>query len=367
MMFYFPQFRALCVAEEANGTLHNLYTPRGAQVRSGKLWAQWLDEAILTFGDDLELVFGSHHWPRWGRAEAIDFLEKQRDLYKYIHDQTLRLANQGLTPIEIAEVLRLPESLASKWYNRGFYGTVSHNSKATYQLYLGWFDGNPANLEPLPPVDAGRRYVEFMGGADALLAKARASFAAGEYRWVAQVVNHLVFAEPDNDDARFLQADALEQLGYQAESGPWRNFYLTAAMELREGIGDRPAPDTASADLVAALTPEMLFDLLSVRLNGPEAADEDLSLNLRFTDSGRDFALRVANGVLNYRPDRREEDADASLAVARIDFIRMLGQQVTGAELLADGRMTLDGNPLALRRFGGLFDQFEFWFPIVTP
>jgi alkyl sulfatase BDS1-like metallo-beta-lactamase superfamily hydrolase len=367
MMFYFPQFRALCVAEEANATLHNLYTPRGAQVRSGKLWAQWLDEAILMFGDDLELVFGSHHWPRWGREAALDFLAKQRDTYKYIHDQTLRLANHGLTSIEIAEQLALPESLGQEWFNRGFYGTVSHNTKATYQLYLGWFDGNPANLQPLPPAEAAAKYVDFMGGADAVIAKAREAFEAGEYRWVAQVVNHLVFADPDNDAARFLQADALEQLGYQAESGPWRNFYLTGAQELRGGVADVSAPNTNSPDLVAALTPEMLFDFLAVRLNGPEAADEDLVLNLHFTDDARDFVLRVGNGVLNYRTDRVADDADASIRVARPDFVALLGQQVTGPELIADDRMAIDGNPLALRTFGGLFDQFEFWFPIVTP
>lgn len=375
MMFYFPQFHALCAAEEASANLHNLYTLRGAQVRSGKLWAQWLDQAILMFGDDLQLVFGSHHWPRWGQEESLTYLRKQRDAYKYIHDQTLRLANEGLTPNEIAEQLKLPESLASEWYDQGFYGTVRHDSKATYQLYLGWFDGNPAHLDPLPPVEAGRRYVEFMGGADALLAKARESYAKGDYRWVAEVVNHLVFADPDNTQARWLQADALEQLGYQAESGPWRNFYLTAAMELREGIGDRPAPNTGSPDIVAALTPEMLLDYLSVRLNGPKAADEDLSINLHFRDpaapadagAGRDFALHVIDGVLNYRADRRDPDADLSLSLTRADFVAMLGGQVTGASLIKDGRMSLDGNPLTLRTFGGLFDRFEFWFPIVTP
>lgn len=367
MMFYFPQFRALCVAEEANATLHNLYTLRGAQVRSGKLWAQWLDETIQLFGDDLELVFGSHHWPRIGREAAIDFLAKQRDLYKYIHDQTLRLANQGYGPVEIAEMLELPEALSQEWFNRGFYGSVSHDVKATYQLYLGWYDANPANLNPLPPAASAVKYVEYMGGADAVLERARAAMADGEYRWVVEVVNKVVFAEPDNEAARLLQADALEQLGYQAESGPWRNVYLSGAQELREGVADLPSPTPNSPDIVMALTPEMLFDLLSVRLNGPEAADEDIHLNLRFTDSGRDFALHVARGVLNYRADARAEDADLGLTLTRIDFIRLLNQTVTLRELLADDRVEVEGNPITLATFAGLFDEFEFWFPIVTP
>jgi alkyl sulfatase BDS1-like metallo-beta-lactamase superfamily hydrolase len=367
MMFYLPQFRALCVAEEANATLHNLYTPRGAQVRSGKLWAEWLDETLVLFGDELELVFGSHHWPRWGRAEAADYLEKQRDLYKYIHDQTLRLANQGLTMTEIAEALELPEALDREWFNRGYYGTVNHNAKATYQLYLGWFDGNPANLHPLPPEQSAPRYVEFMGGRDAVLEKARAAYARGEYRWVAEVVNHLVFADPEDDAARWLQADALEQLGYQAESGPWRNFYLSAALELREGIEGRDAPQTGSPDIVAALTPEMLFDFLAVRLNGPEAADEDLTINLTFSDLDRDFVLRVKHGVLNYRTDARAEEANVSLALPKAAFLALLAGERQLPGLVADGLAEVDGNPLALRTFGGLFDRFEFWFPIVTP
>ena len=367
MMFYFPEFRALCVAEEANATLHNLYTLRGAQVRSGKLWAEWLDEAIRLYGDDLELVFGSHHWPRLGREAALDFLGKQRDLYKYIHDQTLRLANQGHTAVEIAEMLELPEALSQEWYDRGFYGTVSHNVKATYQLYLGWYDANPAHLEPLPPAESAVRYVEYMGGASAVLDRARAAFADGDYRWVAEVVNKVVFAEPDNEAARMLQADALEQLGYQAESGPWRNVYLSGAQELRAGVADRPAPRPNAPDIVRALTPEMLFDLLSVRLNGPEAADEDFRLNLHFTDSGRDFALHVARGVLNYRVDSRAEEADLGLTLSRIDFIRLLNEEVKLRELVLDDRASIEGNPLGLATFAGLFDDFEFWFPIVTP
>src|SRR5690606_9324790 len=205
MNFYFPQMKALCMAENCSCHLHNLYTPRGAQVRDAKAWSFYIDEAIGLFGNETEVLFASHHWPRWGMQAAIAFLKKQRDLYKYIHDQTLRLANHGLTPLEIAEEIALPPTLASEWYTRDYYGTLNHNAKAVYQRYLGWFDGNPAHLHPLPPVEAGKRYVEFMGGAAALLDKARASYAKGEYRWVAEVVNHLVFAEPQNAGARHLQ------------------------------------------------------------------------------------------------------------------------------------------------------------------
>jgi alkyl sulfatase BDS1-like metallo-beta-lactamase superfamily hydrolase len=238
MNFHLPDKKLLCMAENCSHNMHNLYTPRGAQVRDALAWSKYINEAIELFGDETEICFASHHWPRFGHDDALDFLAKQRDLYRWLHDQTLRLANHGFTPTEIAEQLDLAPELASEFHTRGYYGTVNHNVKAVYQRYLGWFDGNPANLHPLPPEDAGRRYVEFMGGAGLLLAKAREAFAAGEYRWVAQVVNHLVFAEPDNTDARHLQADALEQLGYQAESGPWRNFYLTGAQELRHGLPD---------------------------------------------------------------------------------------------------------------------------------
>lgn len=367
MMFYFPKHKALCVAEQANGVQHNLYTLRGAQVRSGKLWAQWLDQSIDMFGDDLEVVFGSHHWPRWGRAEAVDFLEKQRDLYRFIHDQSLRLANHGFTPKEIAEQIRLPEVLSRQWYNRDYYGTVRHNSKATYQLYLGWFDGNPANLDPLPPQEAGSKYVEFMGGAEALLGNAQAAFARGEYRWVAEVVNHLVFAQPDNMPARYLQADALEQLGYQAESGPWRNFYLSAAQELRRGVPEMPAANNLSGDLVSALTTADVFDFLAVRLNPEKAESEDFRIRFRFTDRDEQWLVEVKHSVLHFWRDRQEDDAAATLELARSDFLRVLGGEAQIPALVADGKASVSGNPLVLATFGGLFDRFSPWFEIVRP
>ena len=297
MNFLFPKYRALCMAENCTHNMHNLYTLRGAQVRDAKAWAHYIDEAIELFAGRYDVIFASHHWPTWGAEAGVDFLKKQRDMYKYLHDETLRLANQGFTLLEIPEIIELPPELFRAWYNRGYYGTVNHNVKAIYQRYLGFFDGNPANLHPLPPEAAGKTYVEFMGGAENLLAQARKSFDQGDYRWVAQVVNHLVFAEPENEEARALQADALEQLGYQAESGPWRNFYLSAAKELRDGVIDLGAPKTNSPDVIRATPLEMFFDLLAVRLNGPRAAGKVITLNGQFH--------RYRRGVSADRRERR--------------------------------------------------------------
>ncbi len=269
-VFYLPQFRALCMSEITSHHLHNVYTPRGAQVRDALAWSNQINQSIDLFGDKLEVQFGSHHWPVWGQEAVIEYLKQQRDLYKYIHDQTLRLANHGYTKEEIAEQLKLPESLARNFSNRDYYGTVSHNAKAVYVKYLGYFDGNPANLNPLPPVEASRRYVDYMGGAEAVITKAQKSFDEGDYRWAAQVLNHVVLSEPDNAQARALLADTYEQMGYQAESGPWRNFYLTGALELRHGIPEA-SPGKMSPGMVQGLPLENVFQALAVRLNGPKA------------------------------------------------------------------------------------------------
>jgi alkyl sulfatase BDS1-like metallo-beta-lactamase superfamily hydrolase len=302
---------------------------------------------------------------------AIAFLKKQRDLYKYIHDQTLRLANHGLTPLEIAEEIALPPTLASEWYTRDYYGTLNHNAKAVYQRYLGWFDGNPAHLHPLPPVEAGRRYVEFMGGAAALLEKARASYAKGEYRWVAEVVNHLVFAEPQNAGARHLQADALEQLGYQAESGPWRGFYLTAAAELRNPRPPSPVPRPGASGQIRALPAGLLLDSLSVRLNGPKAGAREIMLAIRFTDTGESFLVMLENAVLRHRRDEGKGGAsaraDASVAISRDTLVGLMLDERTLDEALAAGDVRIDGDAKAFADLLGLLDRFDFWFEIVMP
>jgi alkyl sulfatase BDS1-like metallo-beta-lactamase superfamily hydrolase len=358
MNFYFPKFRALCMAENCTCHLHNIYTPRGAQVRDAKSWSGYINEARDLFGRDAEVMFASHHWPRWGGAEIDVFLRKQRDLYKFIHDQTLRMANHGMNAPEIAEVLRLPPTLTLEWYTRGFYGTVSHNAKAVYQRYLGWFDGNPAHLNPHPPVETGKRYVSAMGGAEAVLSEARRAQAEGDYRWGAQVLNHLVFADPDNEDARVLQADLLEQMGYQSESGPWRDFYLMGAQELRTPIPASATPRQAAPGQLRNLPAESLLDSLSVRLNGEAAGALDLELTVRFTGGEGVFTLKVENAVLHHRTG----EGAPEVALSRDQLIDL----VLGAAELKDVAAGQPGEA-ALQTLLSVLDRFNLWFGIVTP
>lgn len=371
MNFFFPDHRVLCLAENCTCTLHNLYTPRGAPVRDALAWSHYLHEAIELYGADSDVLFASHHWPRWGSDEIIAHLGRQRDAYRFIHDQTLRLANHGHTATEIAEELRLPPALAADPNLRGYYGTVSHNAKAVYQRYLGWFDGNPAHLQPLPPTEAGARYVEYMGGADAVVDRARDSFAAGDYRWVAEVVGHVVFAHPDHAAARALQADAFEQLGYQAESAPWRDFYLTGAQELRYGHpdgrpGTGPAPDT-----IAAMTPAQLFDSLGVRIDGLRAAEHTWRLHVTVTDRAETWLVTVTNGALHAVPTGPGPDGDAPEAVVITTDHQGLGALVFGARDLADleaaGSVTVTAGRDHLVTLLGVLDRFTLMFPIVTP
>ena len=362
--FYFPQLRALCMAENCTHNLHNLYTLRGAQVRDSLAWSKFLNETIELWVDKTDVIFASHHWPCWGTERCRELLESQRDMYRYLHDQTLHWANKGYTPTEIAETLRLPAELDRAWHNRGYYGSVNHDVKAVYQKYLGWFDGNPANLHPLPPTETGKRYVDLAGGSDALLEKAREAFGAGEYRWTAQLVNNLVFADPHNVDARALQADALEQLGYQSESGPWRNFYLTAAKELRDGVVKMVAPQL-SGDVVAALSVDLILDLLAIRLNGERAAGADVRMTLVLGDSR--FAIEIANGVLNWTEGRDARNAQLTVTTDRGTLLAMLADASQAESLLASGQLQLEGDAAKLQEFMGLVDDFDFWFNIVTP
>ncbi len=367
MNFYFPQFQALCMAENCSHNLHNLYTLRGAEVRDAKAWVYYMNEAIELFADKTAVVFTSHHWPVWGQERSREYIKKQRDMYRYLHDETLRLANHGYTMHEIAEMVKLPANLSREWYNRGYYGSVNHNVKAIYQKYLGFFDGNPANLHPLPPEEASKKYVETMNGSEAILNKARASFEKGEYRWVAQLVNHLVFAEPDNQEARNLQAEALEQLGYTAESGPWRNFYLTGAKELRAGLVVAEKTSTASADAIKAMTLDMFFDYMAVRLNGPKAAGKTIILNFDFTDTGAQYLVEMENSVLTYTANKQADDADAAISLTRPVWNEIVLGQSTMQAVIAAGKSKVAGNPKKLGELFALMDDFEFWFNIVTP
>lgn len=364
-VFYLPQFKALCMSEITSHHLHNVYTPRGAQVRDALAWSSQINESIDLFGNLLEVQFACHHWPIWGRREAVDFLKKQRDIYKYIHDQTLRLANKGFNKEEIAEQLTLPESLANDFSLRGYYGTVHHNARAVYVKYLGYFDGNPATLYPLPPTQVAVRYLDFMGGEDAVVEKARRSFEEGDYRWVAEVVNHVVMANSGNVEARALLADTYEQLGYQSESASWRNFYLSGAQELRQDVANS-SQFSASEGMARGMPLANFFQALAVRLNGSKAADIALSLNLSFPDLAQKYLLTIENAVLHAVADRTAPAPDATLELTSLDFKRlMLG--VTDAEsLLAEQSLTLDGDPTVLAKFEELFDRFDRRFPIVT-
>lgn len=365
--FYFPQFNALCMAENCTHTLHNLHTPRGAEVRDARAWSGFVDEAIDLFAYKTDVIFSSHHWPIWGQEKCIEFLKNQRDVYKYIHDETLRLANHGHNMLEIAEVLKLPSTLAGKWYNRGYWGTVIHNAKAVYQKYLGWFDGNPANLHQLPPEDAGKKYVEFMGGVRKTLDMAREAYNKGEYRWVVQVVNHVVFADPENREARMLQADAFEQLGYQAESSIWRNNYLQGAKELREGVAHKGAAVLASKDAVKAMEAGLLFDYLAIRLNGPKASEKMLVINVTFKDRNENYVLTLANGVLNHKKIKPVENADVSLFITRPVLDQIILGEATSDQKIASKELQVEGEKKLLNEFFALLDNFEFWFNLVTP
>ncbi|WP_436771875.1 alkyl/aryl-sulfatase [Yinghuangia sp. YIM S09857] len=365
MLIHFPDFRALCTAEDATHTLHNLLTLRGAVVRDPHGWAKYLTEAIDLFGDKTDVAFASHHWPTWGRERVVHFLGIQRDLYAYLHDQTLRLINKGWTGREIAEDLQLPPALENAWSTHGYYGSVSHNLKAIYQRYMGWFDGNPANLWQHTPVESGRRYVEFMGGADTVVAKARGSFEAGDFRWVAEVLGHVVFAQPDHAEARALLADTYEQLGYGAENGTWRNFYLSGATELRDGPFGTPTV-TASADIVGHLSPTMLFDAIAVQIDGPKAWNESLSIDVVLSDTGDRYRLRLSNGALTYSAAPQKGEADVRLT-ATVKSLPALALGKLTPDGLAGVGIQVEGDASVLEVLGSVLDPGDQDFAIVTP
>ncbi|WP_338701874.1 alkyl sulfatase dimerization domain-containing protein [Streptomyces sp. Q6] len=364
---HFPDHRALCMAENATHTLHNLLTLRGAEVRDPHEWSRYLTQAIDLFIDDTEVAFASHHWPQWGRARVETFLSEQRDLYAYVHDQTLRLMNQGLTMLEIAEQVELPPALRRAWHTHGYYGSVSHNTKAVYQRYLGWFDGNPAHLWEHPPVEAARRYVAFMGGADEVLRRARTSYDEGDFRWVATVVNHVVFADPDNADARALQADALEQLGYGSENGTWRNFFLMGALELRHGNVGTPT-NAASRDVIGALTLDQLLDSLAVRVDGPASWDADITVRWNLT-SGDAVTMWLRNGVLTHVAGRGSAGVAPDVEITldeRVLRAVLLGTMAP-ADLPSRGAATVTGDLGRLIELLGHLDAPDPDFAIVTP
>lgn len=367
MLWFIEEKKVIQTAEDVTHTLHNTYSLRGAKIREPLPWSKYINDAISRWGDKADILMAQHHWPTWGNENVNKLLKSQRDLYRYINDQTLRMANEGLTRDEIAAQFKLPPSLATMWANRGYYGSVSHDVKATYVLYLGWFDGNPATLDELPPEDAAKKYVEYMGGADSILQKAKSDYDKGNYRWVAQVVSKVVFADPDNKAARNLEADALEQMGYQAESGPWRNFYLTGAQELRNGVKQLPTPNTASPDTVRAMTPEMFFDYLALHINGEKAANAKAVLNVDFGGDGGKYKLELENGVLNHTANSSAQNADATLTLSRETLNKVILKEETLKQAQDKGEVKITGNADKVSELLGYMDKFDFWFNMVTP
>ncbi|MEM5344545.1 alkyl/aryl-sulfatase [Paraburkholderia azotifigens] len=367
MHFFFPQFRALNLAENGTRTLHNLCPLRGAQVRNAKKWSYYLNQALERYAPYADVVFAQHHWPTWGNARLSAFMTQQRDLYKYLHDQTLRLANHGFTASEIAETLRLPDSLAAQWHTHGYYGTVSHNAKAIYQHYLSWYDGNPSNLNALPPEPAAQKYVEYMGGADAMLERARRDFERGEYRWVAQVMNHLVFAQPGLREARELGAAALEQLGFQAESATWRNAFLLGARELREGYTVGAGYGKRSADMVRGMTDELFFDYLAIRLDGLKVQLLNARIAWHFADTDRRYTLHLSNGALTVSPGSPTRGHEVAVTLSRQTLDQILLGETSFREAMEKRTIKLDGNSSIFLALLAALDTFDGRFNVVEP
>lgn len=367
MHLYFPQLKVLDTAENATHTLHNLLPLRGTEVRDAKGWSKYLGDALDRFGAGTDIVIAQHHWPVWGHDNAVRHLEQQRDLYKYVHDQTVRMMNQGMAPTEIAETLRLPAGLEDVWAARGYYGTLSHDSKAVYQKYLGWYDGNPAVLNALPPEPAAKKYVEYMGGSQAIIAKARDDFRQGNYRWVAQVMDQVVYAEPSNTEARALAADAFEQLGYLAESATWRNAYLLGARELRNGVPQARPRQALDAEFIDAMPVPLVFDYLGTTLNGPRAEHATMVLNWTFTDTKESLVSTLDHAALTYVPGKTSARADASVTTTRAVFNAVVLRQRTFADAQQQGVLTVVGTAARLTELMSYFDDFDPAFNIVEP
>jgi linear primary-alkylsulfatase len=366
MAFYLPQKKALCAAEVLSHTMHNLYTLRGAKVRDALAWSNAIEAFIERFGA-AEVVFGQHHWPIWGHARVLEFMQTQRDAYRYIHDQTVRMVNAGMRPDAIADTLKLPASLARVFWNRDYYGTVRQNARAVYQLYVGWFDGNPAHLDPLPRADAAKRYVALMGGVDKVIAAAQAAYAGHEYRWAAELLNHAVFADPGSKAATALLARSYEQLGFVAESGPWRNWYLTGAYELRNGPPEHGIDRSAVLDMLEWTPIETFLDAMAASLNGPAAEGKTFKINLVISDTGESHVLWIENSVLHHRKAPAAADADATLVLTKKLFLGMMTGSAKLKDLLLGDALKTSGSRVDLVRFFALFDRAEGRFPIVTP
>lgn len=366
MHLFLPRHRVLDLAENATHTMHNLLPLRGTEVRDARGWSAALNAALEQFGGETDVMIAQHHWPVWGRARVAEGLANQRDLYKFLHDQAVRLMNHGYTPAEISEALTLPPGLARDWATRGYYGTLSHNVKAVYQKYIGWYDGNPANLDPLPAPAAARKYVEYMGGAEAVLTRARADFARGEFRWVAEALKHVVFADPANTAARQLAADALEQLGYAAESATWRNAYLLGAQELRQGP---PAARAAAldADMVHAMPLTTVFDVLGTLVDASKVWDRTIVVNWVVPDTKERAAVTLRHGALTWIDGKQDAAATATITLSRAVFEGVVLGRQSLADAVRSRAATVDGDVAAAGVLFAALDRFDASFPLVEP
>ena len=371
MLIYLPQSHVLDMAEDATHTLHNLLPFRGTVVRDANGWSQYLNTALDRFGADAQVMIAQHQWPVWGNERVRAHLANQRDLYKYVHDQTIRMMNQGLGPTEIAEALTMPPGLENDWSAHGYYGTISHDSKAVYQRYIGWYDGNPATLNRLPRVEEAKKYLEYMGGSAAVIARAREDFKAGRYRWVAQVMDQVVFADPSNKEARNLAADAFEQLGYLAESATWRNAYLLGAQELRSGVrggaGSVPGVSPGLSQMLHAMPIAPVFDYLGTRVDGPRAGTANIVINWRFTDTGESLASTLEHGALTSITGKTAPNAVTTVTTTRTVFESVILRQRTLADAMEHREITTVGDAKAVSDLLALLADFEPGFPIVEP
>lgn len=371
--FYFPQHRAFCAAENAVHTMHNIQTLRGAKVRDALLWSKYMNETLSMFGGKTDVLFASHHWPIWDvnadgerTGRVTEFLTKQRDMYRYLNDQTLRMLNKGYTGIEIAEVFEMPPGLAQDWSCRGYYGSVNHNVKAVYDRYMGWFDGNPSNLHPLPPVESAAKFVAWVK-AESIMTEAQRAHDAGEYRWAAEILNKLIFADPSNTEAKELQAKVLEQMGYQAEAATWRNFYLMGAQELRGSI---PKSESSSSDpsMTSAMTLEMIFDAIAGHINGPQAAGLGaLAFNWSFVDTGEHYLVELSNGAMTATADRHSISASATILLARTTLDGLMSRTISLPDAIREGKIKVQGSKRDVLLFFSLIEQGDPSFAIVTP
>ena len=368
MHFYFPDHRALCMAENCTGTMHNVLTLRGALVRDTLMWSRYIDEAMDRWGDVSDVVFASHGWPHWGTEAVTGYLTRQRDLYRWLHDQSMRLINLGHSPNEISAQIDLPPGLWADYHCHGYYGTVSHNVRAVYQRYLGFYDGHPSSLDPYEPVEAGARYVEFMGGMHQLLEQARASFEAGDHKWVAEVLRHAVFADPSCEEARLLQADAFEQLAWRAESGPWRDIYLSGAQELRHGSLSIESVSRPRPELVTGMDLQQAFDLVAASLDGTAAATlGPLAINWHLADVADTARLELSNGTLHSRPGATHPTPEVTVHGDRSQLDRIFSSETTLADLLDEGAVAADGDVDRLRALFACTTDFPRFYNIIEP